>query len=320
MTGQSLWGADLLLRDGRDIASIYRSTMSGSPRQFKHAVKNLLIRDSLDEILRAAKTHPVTPEGNLAFSSFQNQVFERIFPDFTYEFCTTSQIKLSEKGELLDLASVNWNLPDECVASYMQNAHLDELSPLVYANPGRALNYTHVCRTERVQDHPFFVAHCLKYGIHQGISVGYFYPGHETTFLSFDYLGDENNLTWVMFDHTKIELASFPFALAWLYRFGIFDETRLKKMFLLLSGLTESRLLNLRKYIKSPLQNFDQQASDLGIKASTLKDDLAIIRDRTILLLEIETDPSRNTPTRLLDQHYSFLSLLGDHTTDLNAV
>jgi len=195
--------------------------------------------------------------------------------------------------------------------------HLDDLSPLVYANPGRALNYTHVYQSDRLENHPFFVKHCRKFGIHHAISVGFFYPGHESTFLSFDYLGDEANVNWVPFNHVKIELASFPFALAWLYRFGIFDQTRLKKMFFLLSGLTESRLLNLRKYINSPLQNFDQQANDLGIKASTLKDDLAMIRDRTILKLEIQTDPNRNTPTRLLDQHYGFLSILGDHTAEL---
>jgi hypothetical protein len=291
--------------------------MSGVSRQFKNAIKKLLASESLDEILRMAKNTPVSPEGNLEFAAFQNRVFEDIFPDFTYEFCTTSQIKLSEKGDILDIISVNWNLPDECLVSYMQNAHLDELSPLVYANPGRALNYTHICRAERVQDHPFFVNHCLKYGIHHGMSVGFLNPGHESTFLSFDYLGDENNIDWVPFNHIKIELASFPFALAWLFRSGIFDELRLKKMFLLLSGLSESRLLNLRKYINSPLQSFNQQATDLGITASTLKEDLAMIRDQTILKLELKTDPTRNTPTRLLDQHYGFLSLLGDHTVEL---
>jgi len=292
--------------------------MSGSARQFKNAVKNLLKSESLDEVLASAKSLPRTPDGNLAFSGFQNQVFERIFPDFTYEFCTTSQITLSEKGEVKGLESVNWNLPDEIIASYMQHAHLDDLSPLVYANPGRALNYTYICRSERAEEHPFFVNHCHKYGIHHAMSVGFLYPGHESTFLSFDYLGDADNTDWVSFDHVKMELASFPFALAWLFRSGVFDEVRLKKMFLLLSGMTESRLSNLRKYINSPLQNFDQQATDLGIKASTLKDDLAMIRDRTILRLDIRTDPDRNTPTRLLDQHYGFLSLLGDHTTELN--
>ena len=291
--------------------------MSGLSRQYKHAIKQLLVPDSLDEILRMAKKTPTTPQGDLAFSAFQNQIFEDIFPDFTYEFCATSQVKLTEKGDILNIVTVSWNLPDECLMSYMQHAHLDELSPLVYANPGRALNYTHICRVERVEDHPFFVNHCLKFGIHQGMSVGFLNPGHESTFLSFDYLGDENNVSWVPFDHIKIELASFPFALAWLYRSGAFDELRLKKMFLLLSGLTESRLLNLRKYINSPLQSFDQQAADLGITASTLKEDLATIRDKTILKLELKTDPSRNTPTRLLDQHYGFLNLLGDHTAEL---
>jgi len=291
--------------------------MRGLSRQFKNSIKRLLALDCLDEILLMAKKIPVSPEGSLEFSTFQNRVFEEIFPDFTYEFCTTSQIKLSEKGDILDITSVNWNLPDECLMTYMQNAHYDELSPLVYANPGRALNYTHICRAERVEDHPFFKNYCLKYGIHHGISVGFLNPGHESTFLSFDYLGDESNVDWIPFNHIKIELASFPFALAWLFRSGNFDELRLKKMFLLLSGLSESRLLNLRKYINSPLQSFNQQAADLGITASTLKEDLAIIRDQTILKLELKTDPSRNTPTRLLDQHYSFLSLLGDHTTEL---
>ena len=294
--------------------------MSGLSRQFKHAIKKLLTSDSLDEIRLMAKNTPVTPEGDLLFAAFQNQVFEDIFPDFTYEFCTTSQTKLSEKGDIINIATVSWNLPDECLLSYMEHAHLDTLSPLVYTNPGRALNYTHVMRAERVEDHPFFVNHCHKYGIHHGMSVGFLNPGHESTFLSFDYLGDANNVDWVPFDHIKIELASFPFALAWLYRSGNFDELRLKKMFFLLSGLTESRLLNLRKYINSPLQSFDQQAADLGITASTLKEDLATIRDQTILKLNLKTDPNRNTPTRLLDQHYSFLSILGDHTAELVGV
>ena len=291
--------------------------MSGYSRQYKHAIKQLLAPDSLDEIFRIAKKTPITTEGNLAFSAFQNQIFEDIFPDFTYEFCTTSQIKLSEKGDILDIVTASWNLPDECLMSYMQNAHLDELSPVVYANPGRALNYTHICRAERLEDYPFFINHCLKFGIHHSMSIGFLNPGHESTFLSFDYLGDKNNVGWMPFNHIKIELASFPFALAWLYRSGVFDELRLKKMFLLLSGLTESRLLNLRKYINAPLQSFDQQAADLGITASTLKEDLATLRDKTILKLGLKTDPARNTPTRLLDQHYSFLTLLGDHTAEL---
>jgi len=291
--------------------------MSGLSRQFKQSIKRLFKPSSLDEIFRMAQSTPVSKDGNIQFSAFQNRVFEDIFPDFTYEFCTTSQTKLSEKGDILDIVTTLWNLPDECLASYMENAHLDSLSPLVYANPGRALNYTHVVRAERVEDFPFFRKHCLKFGIHQAMSVGFLNPGHESTFLSFDYLGDKNNVDWVPFDHVKIELASFPFALAWFYRAGVFDVRRLKKMYLLLGGLTENRLLNLRKYINSPMQSFDQQAADLGITGSTLKEDLAMIRDKTIIKLDLKTDPNRNMPTRLLDQHYGFLSLLGDHTAEL---
>ena len=291
--------------------------MNGPARQYKHAIKKLLSPDSLDEIRHMAKAIPVTPEGDLTFSAFQNRVFEDIFPDFTYEFSTISQTKLTEKGEILGLSTVSWNLPDGCLESYLEHAHLDTLSPLVYANPGRALNYTHIWRAERIEAYEFFRKHCRKFGIHQAMSVCFLYPGHESTFFSFDYMGDENNVDWVPFNHIKIELASFPFALAWLYRSGVFDLLRLKKMFLLLSGMTENRLLNLRKYINAPMQSFDQQASDLGITAGTLKENIATIRDKTIEKLGLTTQPNRNTPTRLLDQHYNFVSLLGDHTREL---
>lgn len=284
---------------------------------YKNAVKQMLDADSLLELLDTAQRCPNTSSGNLEFAAYQNRVFERMFPGFTYQFSATSQVRLSAAGDILSLNTVNWNLPDECLPSYIQHGHLDDLSPMVYANPGRALNYTYVCRHERVEDHPFFVAHCHKFGIHHAISVGFLHPGHENTFLSFDYLGDKTNVDWVPFNHVKIELASFPFALAWLFRAGIFDEATLRKMFLLLQGLTESRLLNLRKYINASLQSFDQQASDLGIRASTLKEDLALIRNATMYKLGLTVPENRNTPTRLLDQHFGFLLMLGDHTAPL---
>lgn len=284
---------------------------------YKNSIKQILAPESLAAILDMARSCPSTKEGNLAFSAYQNRVFETIFPGFTYEFCATSEVRLTDAGEVSGLSSINWNLPDEILMSYMEHGHLDELSPLVYANPGRALNYTYVCRYERIEDHPFFINHCMKFGIHHGISVGFLHPGHENTFISFDYLGDEKNTDWVPFNHGKIELASFPFALAWLFRSGIFDEPKLQKMFLLLEGLTENRLSNLRKYINASLQGFDEQASDLGIKASTLKEDLASIRNMTMYKLDLSAPTNRNTPTRLLDQHFGFLQMLGDHTADL---
>ncbi len=292
-------------------------TMKKPASAHKNAIKQLLDRDSLAEILETAKRLPLTLEGNLEFSAYQNRVFEQIFSGFTYQYCATSQIGLSSSGEISNFSTISWNLPDACIESYLEHAHLDDLSPMVYANPGRALNYTHVCRHERVEDHPLFVEHAHKFNIHHVISVGFLHPGHENTFLSFDYMGDRDNTNWVSFNHTKVELASFPFALALFYRSGIFDESTLRKMFLLLEGLTESRLSNLRKYINASMQSYEQQAADLGIRASTLKEDLALIRNLTMYKLELRAPPNRNTPTRLLDQHFGFLQILGDHTTDL---
>lgn len=284
---------------------------------YLRSIKNLLATDTLAEILEAAKDCPTTPEGDLEFSAVQARIFERIFPHFSYQYCTTSQMRLAETGEVLGLSSVNWNLPDNVVMSYLQHAHLDDLSPLVYANPGRALNYTHVCRDELVTEHPFFLAHAHKYNVHYVISVGFLHPGHENTFLCFDFMGDESNPEWVLFDHIKIELAAFPFALAWYFRSGIFDELKLKKMYHLMSGLTENKLLNLRKYINSPMQSYPQQAEDLGIRPSTLKEDLGVIRNALIEKLDLKTVAGRNTPNRILDQHYGFLQMLGDHTQPL---
>ncbi len=283
----------------------------------KNAIKKLLAPESLLDLLEAAKKCPLTPEGNLEFAAYQNSVFERIFPGFTYQFCSTCQINLSGEGALSNLTSVDWNLPEACMQSYLENAHLDDLSPIVYANPGRALNYTYVCPQELIDKHPLFIAHSHKFDIHHVISVGFLHPGHLNTFLSFDYMGNKANKNWVSFNHMKVELASFPFALAWFYRSGVFDEPTLRKIFLLLEGLTESRLSNLRKYINAPMQSYEDQAAALGIRASTLKEDLALIRNGTMYKLGLKTAPNRNTPTRLLDQHFGFLQMLGDHTTDL---
>jgi len=283
----------------------------------RHSIRRLLTKKTLKSILDAANDAPLSAEGDLEFSRFQQFVIHKIFPGFTYQFCTTSKVELSDSGDISGLKTTNLNLPGDIVANYLMYADLDELSPLVYANPGRALNYTHVCRMERVKEHPFFINHCLKYGIHHAISVGYMHPGHENTFIAFDYMGDEHNKNWVPFSHVKVELASFPFALAWLYREGKFDQSMLEKFFLLLEGLTENKFLNLRKYINAPLQNYDQQADCLGIKASTLKEDIAITRNLTMEKLGLRINEKGNTPNRVLDQHFGFLQMLGDHTNEL---
>lgn len=286
-------------------------------KSYNNSVRDLLKSDCLEHIIFMAKQASKSKEGDIEFSEFQQSILQKSLPGFTYQFCSTSTATTSATGALIDITSVNLNLPDDVLLSYLANHQYDELTPLVYANPGRCLNYTHVCRQELVKDHPMFINHCHKYGIHHDLSVGYIYPGHERTFIVFDYMGDEHNKNWAMFNHVKLELLSFPFALAWLYRNKKFDLAKLERMMFSLEGLTEGKFLNLRKYINSPRQSLQDQAADLGIKYGTLKDSLSEIRNQ-ILDKTGETSPTtKNVPLRALEEHYNFLRMLGDNTTEL---
>lgn len=284
---------------------------------YRHAIKKLLCRGNLDLITESALNIALTEQGDLEFAAFQQTILQKTFHDFSYQFCTISTIALSSEGALLGLKTTNYNLPDDIVLNYLKYAHQDELAPLIYANPGRALNYTQVCRHELVSNHPFFVNHCQKYGIHHAISVGFLYPGHENTFIAFDYMGDKDNDNWLPFNHTKVELATFPFLLAWLYRQGKFDLVTLKKHYLCLEGLTENKLLNLRKYINAPQQTLSKQAEELGIQTGTLKDDLSSIRKKTLGKMKFDATKINNMPLRILDNYFGFLRMLGDHTADI---
>lgn len=292
--------------------------MSSPVKTYRNAIKKLLSRETIESILYMAINTSVSKEGDLQFSAFQRDLLQNIFPGFTYEFCSTSTATTAEDGELVAMTAVNLNLPDEVLLSYMENYEHDKLTPLVYANPGRCLSYTHVCRPELVKTHPMFINHCHKYGIHHDLSVGFVYPGHERTFIVFDYMGDKHHTNWAAFDHTKLELASFPFALAWLYRNKRFDSGSLERMLKSLTGLTESKLLNLRKYINASHQNLQDQAIDLGIKYGTLKDSLSEIKNQNPQN-EGHGLNSKSTPLRSLEQKYAFLKMLGDHTTELKA-
>ena len=292
--------------------------MSSQVKNYRNAIKKLLSRESIESILYTAINTPVSKEGDLQFSAFQRNLLQNVFPGFTYEFCSTSTATTTADGELVAMTAVNLNLPDDVLLSYMENYQHDKLTPLVYANPGRCLSYTHVCRPELVKNHPMFINHCHKYGVYHDLSVGFIYPGHERTFIVFDYMGDEHHTNWAAFNHIKLELASFPFALAWLYRDKRFDSASLERMLKSLVGLTESKFLNLRKYINASHQNLQDQANDLGIKYGTLKDSLSEIKNQKFENENADRNV-KTAPLRSLEQRYSFLKLLGDHTTELKA-
>lgn len=278
-------------------------------------IKKLYETDQLKSICTAAKTLE-----EKEFSSFQRETLHAIFPNFCYDFCTTSLIVSGPNFQPVQIETVCLGLPDDALENYRKHAHHDDLSILVYKNPGRALQYTHIHSPESIHKHPIFIKHCSKYGIHKVTSIGFQKHGHQFSFLAFDYMGDKTNDTWHLFDHSKLELASFPFALAWLFRYRNIDEAELNRCCLVLNGLGERALSYLRKFINSPEQTFKEQATDLGINAGTIKDELASVRDQLYSKLNTSSALNSGGPLRSLERHYGFMRMLGDQTAEIDGI
>lgn len=289
----------------------------------RNAIKKIYSPANLGQIVKMADEFERTKAGNLKFSSFQREVLQDAFPGFTYDFCVTSIVETNSEGIPVDITSMLLDLPDDILENYMKFAHLDPLTPLTYLNPGRAINYTKVMTKEMVYNHPFYKQHLSRYDIFCGISLCVLFPSHHETFLTVDYLANEQNTSWNHFDYTRLELASFPFILAWFFRRKLMDLKELKRRFLLLEGLTEHQLQNLRKFVNSPDQHFKEQATDLGIKAGTLKDDLYSTRDIVLPRLgldELSKAKTSGSPLRKLESECSFLKLIGDHTRPMRSL
>lgn len=289
----------------------------------RHAIKKIYSPDSLDDIIKSANNFERSEAGNVEFSAFQRNILQTVFTGFSYNFCVTSIVETDANGTPIDISCALLDLPDDILDNYMKVVHLDPLTPLTYLNPGRAINYSKVMTKEAVYNHPFYKQHLSKYDIFVGISICVLFPSHHNTYLTIDYLATEENTSWDHFDHSRMELASFPFILAWFYRRKLMDLVELKRRFMILEGLTEHQLQNLRKFVNSPDQHFKEQADDLGIKTGTLKDDLYNTRDIILPRLgldELSKAKKSGSPLRKIESECSFLKLLGDHTQPMKSL
>ena len=289
----------------------------------RKSIRQLYKAASLQDICDNAVAFVNTELGDKDFSEYQRQVFQQIFPGFQYEYCVTSTITTDVNMGPTSVSSVCLDLPETVLESYMMNAQYDEMSPVVYLNPGRAISHTQFYAHGTYTDHPFFVNHCIPFNIHNVYSIGFLHPGHHSTFIAFDYLGDKNNQSWTHFDFTRLELASFPFVLAWLFRNGLIDQTELQKRYLALADMTESQLANLRKFINSPNESYAEQAKSLGIKEATLKESLYKTRDLVSPRFG-ETSSKAAAKSRALlrplEARYAFLRMLGDQTLPIRGL
>jgi len=144
-------------------------------------------------------------------------------------------------------------------------------------------------------------------------------PERLQTFLAFEYLGAKCNTTWGLITHSQLELASFPFALAWFYRKGFMDDAALDRRFQALEGLTEAQLTHIRKYVNSTDLSFQHQASELGISANWLKENLYNVRDTLAHKFDWDVRSSKKAQVSLrsLEREYRFFEMLGDPTDPL---
>lgn len=285
-----------------------------------NALRDMLRRASLTAVSRTAKRIPKGTLGDRDFLRYQIETLENVFSGVRIDFCAVSTMlldtDLKPKGFDCSLLNIHTSMIDnyDVVAAY------DDLSPVVHLNPGRVVRHDFVFDQQSWQASPLFLKHCRLYDIHRLMRIAFQYPSMDRKVISFDYLGADDNKTWEELDLRLLEIATFPFALSWLFRKGAIDETRYNRYIERLSDLTPNQILYLRKFVNSPWQDLATQAKELGYSHGGYKQTLYSIRDAIIDKLSLPENgflSQKSTSLRIIDHDYAFLRMLGDPTAPL---
>jgi hypothetical protein len=198
---------------------------------------------------------------DLDFAAFHKETIEEVFAGFDVDFLAVSAIKVDHRLQPLGgFDCVPLGLPESIVRSYQEVADADVVAPALYSNPGRIVSQATVLSEDAWLDHRFFRDHCRRYDIQRALMFGVLYPGHARKFITVEYLGSPNNGSFPGVDGGLLELATFPFTLAWLLRKGAMDDAMLERRFHALADLTGGELAALRKYVNSPYSDLAEQA------------------------------------------------------------
>jgi len=281
-----------------------------------HQIRDLYRKSSLDHIYRQSLKLSHSSIGDVEYSEFQRDELEGLF-GIRFDFLASSVINLDQDGMPTDLECTRINLPESIEDSYLRVAAHDDMAGTLYAYPGRIIRHTQLRSHEAWLEHTFYLDHCRIFDIERAMMVGFLYPGRDRKYIAFEYLGARDNLTWKHLDDHILELGTFPFALAWLYRKGAIDDVRLRRYLTALEDLTTSEIANLRIYINKPYDNLAQQAHQLGRRPDGWKKSLYRLRDKVADRFEWarEIDPvNARKQLRPLDVDYAFLRMLGDPT------
>jgi hypothetical protein len=278
-------------------------------------MRELYKRASLLTCLRLATRLPFTEAGDLDFARYQIETLEGIFAGVKFDFFSVATTHVDKNHQPLGFDCVLLNIDSSIVQNYSAVAAFDELSPIVSLNPGRAIQNSDIYDRDRWQKSPLYTDHCRIYDIHKILRVAFRFPAMDRKVISFDYLGSIENGTWQALDLPQFELATFPFALAWMYRKGTIDDARLAYCFGKLSDLSPTHLTHLRKYVNSPWQDLATQARELGYSPGGYKQTLYSLRDLIVDRLSLPNESffeAKSRSLRILDHDFDFLKMLGD--------
>ncbi len=219
---------------------------------------------------------------DVEFAKFQRDHLISIFRDFDYDKCTISLIETDGRTGTVDFETVLYGIDapvQEVMDNYAKFVEEDNLSKIVYANPGRVFLHSDVYEG-MFENYPIFKNHCAKYGIHKVCSVGFSLIPIDEYFIAFDYMAGEQTKKWPGINVREIEYASFPFALAWLARKKRVGQKQLEQHFSALSGMTLKKLEKVRRFINSTAtEDLTDQAKSLKLKLAGYDSALYEIRD-----------------------------------------
>ena len=286
---------------------------------YSKGIRSIYSSASLSEIAKWAVHRERSGIGDREFSDIQRQIIQSHFRAFTFDFLATSLIVCDNKFMPVETDVVCLNIADALVDGYAAVAHFDEVSPLCYLNSGRAVSTEKIRTPDEWHNHPVYERHCKYFDIEKMITISFRSREYQTKHLAFEYLASSDHITWNTFDHRQLELASFPFALAWYFRKGLMDEATLRQRFLALSDLTETKLNHIRMYVNSPELTLPEQATELEISEAWLKENLYEVRDMLAPRMKWDVN-KRKVPSslRLLEREFQFMDMLGDPTRFLN--
>lgn len=278
-------------------------------------IRHIYRRESLRSVLRAAQRTPMDANGHAAFAEFHRDTLHEAFDGIRFDglLVTTSFASANLLPE--EVSCITLDVGPSILDSYKASKAPDPFFPLVHKYPGRAIHNLSLVADEEWRKSKLYTDHCRRFDIYRFLRIGVKHPGKDRHFVSIDYVGGETNLTWDRYDLSHFELVSFPFILAWLYRYGALDYHRLEKYLERLADLTASQLTYLRKYVNSPWQDLTSQAADLGYSAGGYKQSLYALRDslHDRLRLPDQIDPDDTFKSlRILEYAYRFLIMLGD--------